>query len=53
MQEKNILHIVNLDNVGKETINIHVKKLQGSNGIKTFKVLSTENIKKFIDEKLF
>lgn len=53
LAEKNIVHLVNLDNVHKEFINLHIKRLEGEKLITHFRVPSRSNIKDFIDGKLF
>lgn len=38
LHEKNIVHVVNLDNVNKELLNIHIKRLEGPRSLAHFQV---------------
>ena len=47
------MHVVNLDRVNREYLNIHIKRLEGNKTLTHFMVESKSFIKDFINEKLF
>jgi hypothetical protein len=53
LSEKNIVHVVNLDRVNREWLNIHIKRLEGPKTLTSFMVESNSTIKDFINDKLF
>lgn len=52
LHDKNIVHVVNLDNVNKPSLNLHIKRLEGERTLTHFEVQSGSLIKDFIDGPL-
>ena len=51
--DKNIVHVVNMDRVNRQWLNIHIKRLDGPKALSTFTVESNSVIKDFINSKLY
>lgn len=50
--DKNIVHVVNLNNAEKEMLNIHVKRLEGVKSLNHYQVRSNSKIIDFIDGQI-
>ena len=51
--EKNIVHVVNMDRVQREWLNIHIKRLEGTKSYSNFTIKARTQIKEFINTKFF